>query len=492
MSDFFSINLFDKSPKTLALTASQDIKSLHKLFSSEHFKTCNPQELHMYFKERMVTLDLSDDYVTAYIALKANPQAACLFSKEIQEKFSLRASIFADIPFEEDQETVVLTPPLSQSPAMSSCSELSDDASLSVLSFEEFVAQSPLNSTSASIIAPTEDSEDERALSSPSSPIITSAKTSMAASTVINPQHTALIELYKTCQEAKSACIHMMIEESFPADEKPIIQQILKHPDPVLAIMLDQAKDATDGHHKTWVKTISLHIKSSASYQSASFEQHAAKLEMAFLTFFDDEEQEAALEILAYPRAIELVNKLTLASLPTHKKLQTLEHYLKPDILKRALYNYLGTIHLDGQDFRKTLQTSPSETIKSQIETYLSSSKSGRSTLRLIIGLELARQNRKQTPSRDPHVEAMVKTAKREKNPLFLDFLNNTQKALVTEQEKQEIHDAYALSVAEKSLAEDNKILFLNLTSKHISSLPEALKRELLEKGFDLSGDDDL
>jgi hypothetical protein len=106
---FMSIltSLFSSKPKILTSTPPKElqpaispesalkISTLRALLTSKEARCLSSVEMSMHFKDRIVELDLQDDYLTAFYACKANPEAIVLFSDEIKDKFLKKCSIFS-------------------------------------------------------------------------------------------------------------------------------------------------------------------------------------------------------------------------------------------------------------------------------------------------------------------------------------------------------------------------------------------------------------
>lgn len=73
----------------------QKINDLRALLTSNNVKDFNGAAMAMHFKDRLMELDLHNDYMTAFYACQANPEAIVLFSEEIRQKFLSQTSIFS-------------------------------------------------------------------------------------------------------------------------------------------------------------------------------------------------------------------------------------------------------------------------------------------------------------------------------------------------------------------------------------------------------------
>lgn len=86
-------------PKELEPIASkvevQKINDLRALLTSNTVKDFNGAAMAMHFKDRLMELDLHNDYMTAFYACQVNPEAIVLFSEEIRQKFLSKTSIFS-------------------------------------------------------------------------------------------------------------------------------------------------------------------------------------------------------------------------------------------------------------------------------------------------------------------------------------------------------------------------------------------------------------
>lgn len=276
---------------------TERIKNITNLRSQLSCEVClTTNELNEHYAGRIKTLDLKNDYITAYHACKKNSLAICLFSDEIKAHFKNKTSIFADLkektnaatPSIASPSTLTLADASELSPARSDNSINSDNSNLTVESHNSDnstlkIESNNIETLDSSSARPersdssnlTLDETDELAYSNPSPVMFTGAQVSIAAQDILPPIPIAaarnvkieqrstdlvtespakasanqsiscLTNVSQAARLAKRFMIEQKTLESFPKNLRPLVARILHSQDKTLVALIQKVDTYT-------------------------------------------------------------------------------------------------------------------------------------------------------------------------------------------------------------------------------------------------------